>query len=101
MLKFFYCFLFKKYIPERCFDLLESDTDSMYFAISRNSLDDCVPDHLKSDYFRERLRFLPAEACPEHAERYTEIYAYICTNIQNTTFEKEPLVKFGQKKNAA
>ena len=38
MWKLFYCFL-KKYIPEHCFELLESDTDSMYFAISRRSLD--------------------------------------------------------------
>ena len=69
MLKFFYCFL-KKYIPERCFELLESDTDSMYFAISRRSVDDCVPEHLKAEYFRARLRWLPAEACPEHVESY-------------------------------
>ena len=50
MLKFFYCFL-KKYVPKRCFELLESDTDSMYFAISRRSLDDCVPENLKEEYF--------------------------------------------------
>ena len=69
MLKFFYCFL-KKYIPERCFELLESDTDSMYFAISRRSVDNCVPEHLKAEYFRARLRWLPAEACPEHVQSY-------------------------------
>ena len=50
MLKFFYCFL-KKYIPERCFELLESNTDSMYFAISRRSLDNCVPEDVKEEYF--------------------------------------------------
>ena len=69
MLKFFYYFL-KKYIPERCFELLESDTDSMYFAISRRSLDDCVPENLKEEYFRDRHRWLPAEACPQHVENY-------------------------------
>ena len=42
MLKFFYCFL-KKCIPERCFDLLESDTDSIYFTISRRSLEGVQP----------------------------------------------------------
>ena len=41
MLKFVYCFL-KNYIPERCFELLKSDTDFMYFAINRRSLDYCV-----------------------------------------------------------
>ena len=62
MLKLFYCFL-KKYIHEGCFELLESDTDSMYFAISRRSLDDCVPEDLKEEYFRAKLCWLPAEAC--------------------------------------
>ena len=50
MLKFFYCF-WKKYIPERCFDLLESDTDSMYFAIICRSLDDCVLEDVKEEHF--------------------------------------------------
>ena len=83
-LKFFYCFL-KKYIPERCFELLESDTDSMYFAISRRSLDDCVPEHLKAEYFRARLRWLPAE---------------LLQNTLNLRFNKEQLIKFGKRMNA-
>ena len=69
MLKFFYCFL-KKCVPERCFEFLESDTDSMYFAISCRSLDDCVPEDVKEEYFRARLCWLPAEACPQHTESY-------------------------------
>ena len=71
MLKFFYCFL-KKYISEHCFELLESDTDSMYFTISHRSLDDCVPEDLKEGYFRARLCWLPAEACPQHTETYVK-----------------------------
>ena len=71
MLKFFYCSL-KKYIPKRYFELLKSYTDLMYFAISRRSLDDCVPEHLKAEYFRARLRWLPAEACPKYAESYIQ-----------------------------
>ena len=69
MLKFFYCFL-KKYIPEYCFELLESDTDSMYFAISCRSLDDCIPEDVKEEYFRARLCWLPAEACLQHTKSY-------------------------------
>ena len=69
MLKFFYCFL-KKYLPEHCFNLLESDTDSMYLAISRRSLDDCVPEDVKKEYSRARLSWLPAEASPQHRESY-------------------------------
>ena len=83
MLKFFYCFL-KKYVPERCFELLESDTDSMYFAISRRSLDDCVPEDVKEKYFRARfLGYLLRRV----------------RNIQNLTLNKEPLVKIGKNRN--
>ena len=69
ILQYFYCLL-KKYIPERCFELLESDTDSIYFAISRHPLDDCVPEDVKEEYFRAKLCWLPAEACPQHIESY-------------------------------
>ena len=68
-LKFFYWFL-KKYVSECYFELLESDTDSMYFAINRRSLDDCVPENLKEEYFRAKLCWLPAEACLQHTESY-------------------------------
>ena len=44
----------------------------MYFAISRRSLDNWVPEHLKEEYFQARLHWLLAEACPEHKERYIE-----------------------------
>ena len=50
MLKFFYLFL-KKYIPDRHFELLKTDTDSIYFSISKENLNDCVPPHLKPNYF--------------------------------------------------
>ena len=71
MLKFFNLFL-KKYIPDRCFELLESDTDSLYFSISRQSLDDCVPELLKEAYFKDKLTWMPAEACPSHTNDYTQ-----------------------------
>ena len=71
MLKFFYLFL-KKNIPHRCFEMLESDTDSMYFSLSRESLDDCVPEELKTSYFRDKLIWMPAEAFPKHEEQYIE-----------------------------
>ena len=55
MLKFFYLFL-KKYIPDRHFELLETDTDSIYFSISKENLNDCVPPHLKPNYFHDKLK---------------------------------------------
>ena len=84
MLKFFYCVL-KKYISERCFEFLESDTDSMYFTISRCSLDDCVPEHLKEEYFRAN---------------FVSCLQKLVQNTERLTFNKEPLVKFGKRMNA-
>ena len=69
MLKFFYLLL-KKYILDRRFELMELDTDSMYFSISRQSLDDCVPEQLKEAYFKDKLIWMPAEACPSHTKDY-------------------------------
>ena len=57
MLKFFYLFL-KKYIPDRHFKLLETDTDSIYFSISKENLDECVPPHLKASYLHDKLKWL-------------------------------------------
>ena len=69
MLKFFYLFL-KKYIPDRCFEILESNTDSMYFSLSHKSMDDCVPGELKISYFQDKLIWMPVEACSKHEEQY-------------------------------
>ena len=71
MLKFFYLFL-KKYIPDRHFELLETDTDSIYFSISKENLDNCVPPHLKASYFRDNLKWLTLEVCPNHKETFIQ-----------------------------
>ena len=71
MLKFFYLFL-KKYIPDRHFELLETDTDFIYFSISKENLDDCVPPHLKASYFRDKLKWLTSKVCPNHEETFIQ-----------------------------
>ena len=71
MLKFFYLFL-KKCISDRCFEMLESDTDSMYFSLSREIMDDCGPEELKTSYFQDKLIWMPAKASPKHKEQYIE-----------------------------
>ena len=72
ILKFFYHFL-DKYIPKKCYSLIESDTDSLYFSISRDSLDDCVPQHLKEEYFREKRKYMPAECCDECLSKFIDV----------------------------
>ena len=83
MLNFFYLFL-KKYIPDRHFELLETDTDSIYFSISKENLDDCVSPHLKPNYFREKLKWLTSEVCPEHEE------VLIQCKIENKEWDTRP-----------
>ena len=71
ILKFFYFFL-KKYILDRHFELLETDTDFIYFSTCKECLDDCVLPHLKKNYFKEKVKWLTSEACPEHEKAYLQ-----------------------------
>ena len=71
MLKFYYLFL-KKFIPDRHFQLIESDTDSYYFSISKDSLDDCVPVNLRREYFTEKRLWMPTEVCDHHLKEFEE-----------------------------
>ena len=41
-------------------------------SLRTTALDHCVPEDLKEKYFRARLCWLPAEACPQHAESYVQ-----------------------------
>ena len=63
-------FYFKKYIPDRHFELLEIDTDSIYFIISEENLDNSVPPYLKPNYFINKLKWLTSEAFLEHEEAF-------------------------------
>ena len=49
---------------------MESNTDSLYFSISRQSLDDCLPDLLKEACFKDKIIWVPAEACSSHTNDY-------------------------------
>ena len=71
MLKFYYLFL-KKYLEDKCFTPLFSDTDSIYVAISRPSLDDCVKPSLRKEYFTVKRKWMPADSCNDHFDKYLE-----------------------------
>ena len=71
MLKFYYIFL-KKYLEDKCFTLLFSDTDSIYVAISRPALDDCVKPSLRKEYFTVKRKWMPADSCNDHFDEYLE-----------------------------
>ena len=70
--KFFYHFLVK-YILKKCYSLIESDADSLYFSISRDSSDDCVLQHFKEKYFREKRKYMPAECCDECLNKFIDV----------------------------
>ena len=65
MLKFYYHFL-KKYQEDKYFTLLFSDTDSIYVAISRPTLEDCVKPSLRKEYFTVKREWMPANSCSDH-----------------------------------
>ena len=62
-----------KYIDRRDYELLETDTDSLYMALSAESLELLVPEDKKEDFFRNYHKWFPAESCPEHRESYVDI----------------------------
>ena len=71
MLKFYYLFL-KKYLEDKCFTPLFSDTNSIYVAISRPTLDDCVKPSLRKEYFTVKRKCMPADSCNDHFDEYLE-----------------------------
>ena len=92
MLKFFHLFL-KKYIPDRHFKLLETNTYNTYFlllvkiSISKKNLDDCVPPHLKANYWKDKLKWLTSEVYSKHEE------AYIRCKIQDDEWKSLTFVR--------
>ena len=65
MLSFVYDFL-DHYWPRTTYEICCTDTDSLYFAYAENDtndFEDWVRPELREDYFRNRGRFLPSQAC--------------------------------------
>ena len=57
MLQFYYDFL-DKYIDRRDYELIQMDTDSMYFALSHDTLEDAVKPELKQDFENNKKQWL-------------------------------------------
>lgn len=65
MLSFVYDFL-DVYFPRTAYEICCTDTDSLYFAYAANDtndFEDWVKPQLREQYFRNRGRFLPSQAC--------------------------------------
>jgi hypothetical protein len=61
MLQFYYDFI-DKYIDRSDFELTEMDTDSNYFAFSEDSIDKLIKPHMREEYEKDKLNFLPSES---------------------------------------
>ena len=73
MLEFVYDCI-KKYIPDDCFEFIEMDTDSLYFSLCSNSLDDVVKPELKEDFFENYDYFFPSLACEHHKKEFIKAW---------------------------
>ena len=65
VLKFVYDFI-DKYIPRECYQLMESDTDSLYIAFSNENMDLLVKPKLLEEYKIVKDTFLPRTDTKEH-----------------------------------
>ena len=71
MLQFYFdCLL--KFIKKQDFELLETDTDSMYFGLSKESLNDVIKPHKRERFFREFDKWFPAQACEDHRDNFVK-----------------------------
>ena len=69
-----------KYLINDLYQIMECDTDSLYIAFARDSIDDCVKPHLKEEWNIEKLNFLSSQDTSPR-----EFAGKIITNAQ---FEK-------------
>ena len=56
----------KKYLLEDCFKFIEMNTDSLYLALSSNSLEELVQPELREGFFENYNYFFPSLACNHH-----------------------------------
>ena len=71
MLRFYYDFLLK-YISDRDFCLIQTDTDSLYFALSTKSLCQAVKPELRDEFMREYSSWFAIEYCDYHQVQFFE-----------------------------
>ena len=99
MLQWQYDFM-QKYVPPRMYELSEMDTDSSYFAIAKSTLEECIPDELKLNFYTEYDQWFPALACQAHKVDFVKarlggalwVPAECCTQFQ--AYDKRTPGKF-------
>ena len=69
MLEFYYDFLIK-FFDQSKFELSQMDTDSLYFAIAGDELEDILKPDMHSTFYRDRHMWLPSEHCNSCIDDY-------------------------------
>ncbi|RUS69038.1 hypothetical protein EGW08_023211 [Elysia chlorotica] len=71
MLQFHYDFV-DKFLSRDDYQLCEMDTDSLYMALSTDSLEKAVRPHLLQIFYQEYPKWFPATACDSHHKQFVE-----------------------------
>ena len=71
MLEFVYDCI-KKYIPDDCFEFIKMDTDSLYFFLCSDSLNDLVKPELREEFFENYDYFFLSLACKHHKKQFVK-----------------------------
>jgi G:T-mismatch repair DNA endonuclease (very short patch repair protein) len=71
MLEFLYDCL-DRYIDRTNYQLLESDTDSFYLAISGETIHDVIKPHLADEFYKNHDDWFPAAACSKHHDQWVQ-----------------------------
>ena len=71
MLQWQYDFM-QKFIPPQLYQISEMDTDSSYFAIARDTMEECVVPELRREFYNEYDQWFPALACTKHKANFVE-----------------------------
>ena len=69
MLEFIYDCL-DKYVSRDDYCLIQSDTDSIYIALSRNNLDAVIKPELREHFFQNYGKWFPEESCDKHKDEF-------------------------------
>ena len=90
MLEFQYDFV-QKYLPYDSYELVEMDTDSSYFALAHEKLEDAIKPALRQDYFERQHEWFPAESCEKHRQLFVD------TKMRGETWDPAQCCKMASK----
>ena len=69
LFQFYYEFM-KKFLDPKKYCFIETDTDSIYCALSEESMDLCVKPECKKEFFTEQLKWMPLPVCDAHKQEF-------------------------------